>query len=325
MFLVLLVSLLLNLVFYASLKSKQGASFSSHDKHFLEEEIIDPSPAHAKIVVVDLFGLISYDFDSHNHYSMVDEIKEQLSQAREDKDVKAIILRIDSPGGEVNASDVIYNELRRTRDEFKKPIVAHMMSLGASGAYYAAMGTSHVVANEMTMTGSVGVIMSSVEFKGLFEKVGLRMHTFKSGKLKDLLAGDREPTEEEKAYVQAMVMETYHKFVGIVAKERKLDVEMLKTGLADGRILTGSMALEAKFVDQLGYYEDAVKKAKELGGVQNAKVIRYTMPFDFGRLLGEIGLASRASAKTEINLFPRNWTLQPGKAYFLPHHIFANE
>lgn len=315
----LCASLILNGVLYIALKVKESAVIEAV-RNFDEFEMVQ-SRADAKIAVIDLFGIISYGVEGQAEMTMVDDVIAKLKQAREDADVKAIVLRVDSPGGEVNASDVLYNELRKTRDQYKKPIVTHMMSMGASGAYYAAMGSSFLMANDLTITGSVGVIMQSVQYAGLLDKVGMKIHTFKSGKFKDLLAGNREPTPEELQYVQDFVMETYDKFAGIVARERRFDLEELKSGLADGRILSGAQALRARFVDKLGYFEDAVNKAKELGGVKDAKVVHYRARFTFGRLFGAWGAALLGPRQVQVSLDPGAIRLEAGKAYFLPAHL----
>lgn len=320
--LILIMSLVLNLILFLSFKIKSPRANKAFSSRGFEEKTLVVSRSDNKIAVIDLFGVITYAEPGESGESKVEEIIAQLKQAREDKSVKAIILRVNSPGGEVNASDVIYHELCKTRDQYKKPIITYMMSVAASGGYYAAMGTSYIVANEMTMTGSVGVIMQSLQYKALLDKVGVQVLTFKSGKFKDLLAGNRAPTQEELDYVQNFVMETYERFVGIVAKERKLNLEGLKSGVADGRILSGPMALKEKFVDQLGYFEDAVTKAKQLGKVRDAQVVQYMTPFDWHRILGMLGSAQTKTL--EVKWSPERFALDPGKAYFLPPHWFAN-
>jgi protease-4 len=174
----------------------------------------------------------------------------------------------------------------------------------------------------MTITGSIGVIMQSFTFADLMVKVGVKSYTFKSGKYKDVLNPTREPTEDEKQLVQTLIMEVYDKFVGIVADERGMDVEELKDGLADGRILSGKQALEAKFVDEIGYFDDAVEKAKELGGIKNkkAKVVRYVVPFSWQNVFRMFGQNDRA--KIQLELMPSQLKLQSGKLYFLPAYMF---
>lgn len=270
-----------------------------------------------KILVVHLRGIISGFEPGSFADTAVEDVKVQLRQAAEDDKIKAVVLHVDSPGGEVTASDIIYNAVRKFRDEKKKPVVVYMGSVAASGGYYVSCGASHIIANETTFTGSIGVIMETLKYKVLFDKVGLEFVTFKSGKLKDMLSGSRDITEEEKEYVQKMIMQTYDKFVGIVAKERKLPIDELKNGIADGRVVSGKDALEAKLIDQVGEIEDAYTKAMALSGTKNARIVRYVSPVGFGRFLRLLG-KSDPSRKVEVDLTSALPKLQPGRAYYLP-------
>jgi protease-4 len=251
---------------------------------------------------------------------MVDDLKMQLQQAAGDEKVKAIVLHVDSPGGEVTASDTIYNAVRRVRDESKKPIVVYMGSLAASGGYYVACGGSYLMANETTLTGSIGVIMQTINYEQLLGKVGVHTVTFKSGAFKDMLSGSRQMTDAEKEYVQGLIMQTYGKFVGIVARERQLDENALRSGLADGRVVSGKDAMEAKLINSLGEIEDAYAKAMELAKVKSAAIIRYDSPFKLGKLFRLLGQSER-SAKTTVEvkiadaLAPK---LEAGRLYYLP-------
>ena len=272
-----------------------------------------------KIAVIDVDGLISKYAEGYTgRDGMVGDIKQQLKLAVEDEEVKAIVVRIDSPGGEVLASDEIYNAILKAKKE--KPLIASMGSVAASGGYYVAVGSDYIIADEMTITGSIGVIMETLNYKGLMEKVGLQSYTFKSGKFKDLMNGSREPTPEEMALVQDLIMETYNKFVGIVATRRKMDVETLKNGLADGRVLSGTQAKVGGFVDELGDFDLAIRRAKERAKISDARGFHYYLPFSFGRLFG-------FSAKSPLNKFslsiePNPLKLESGKLYYLSSHVF---
>jgi protease-4 len=241
-----------------SVNTKEGAP------KFEEGIIADARPSKdgkttdAKIALIYLRGVISSSEAGSLGDTMVDDLKIQLQQAANDEKVKAVVLYIDSPGGEVTASDSIYNAVRKLRDggfgppARKKPVVVYMGSMAASGGFYVACGGTFLMANETTLTGSIGVIMQTVNYQQLFGKVGLETMTFKSGPFKDMLSGSREMTPEEKDYVQKMVMETYGKFVGIVARERKLSEEELRKGLADGRVISGREARDAKLINAVG-------------------------------------------------------------------------
>jgi protease-4 len=310
----LCLSLLFNFLFLVG--SLFGLGSGGPDK--FRENTLAPGEKNvsAKIAVIRLGGLISSGDMGLSVGATPEEMKQQFKQALEDKDVRAIVLAIDSPGGEVTASDDIYNIIRKARD--RKKIVVSMGAMAASGGYYAALGGSHIIARDTTFTGSIGVIMQTLNYADLFGKVGLQMVTFKSGKMKDMLSGSRPSTPEERDYVQNLVMQTYGKFVGIVATERNIPEDALRNGVADGRVLSGKDALEAKLIDQLGDLDDAVKKAIELGGAPGATVVEYRAIESFGRLLRIFGKAD-SSKKVEINLGPQSSLhLQPGRLYLLP-------
>jgi protease IV len=296
-------------------ESLTGSRHGRYQEQFVEGD----EDARDKIAVIYVSGVISDGEDGGGtEVGMVADIEDQLQEAVDDKHVKAIILRINSPGGEVVASDTIYQAVLAARD--KKPIVASIDTMGASGAYYIAVGADYIVANELSITGSIGVIMESFTYGGLADKIGVKFYTFKSGKYKDILNPSREPTEDEKALVQGLVMEVYEKFVGIVAEERDMKVDDLKNGLADGRILSGKQALDAGFVDGVGYFDDAVDKAEELASIKKSKVVRYVEPFSIRNLLRFMGKNDKA--KIQIELTPNQFKAQAGKLYFLPSYMF---
>jgi protease-4 len=216
----------------------------------------------------------------------------------------------------VTASDILYEEVAKTRA--KKPVVVSVDAVAASGGYYVACGSSYVFAHETSITASIGVIMQSVNYQNLLEKVGLEVLTFKSGKFKDLLNGARELTEAEREYVQGLINQSYDKFVGIVARERNLDEAELRNGVADGRIVSGSDALKARLVDELGGFEQALEKARELGKAPGAAAIRYTTPLAFGKLVRFLSEAPRPVGKLKLEVgAPSGSKLQSGRLYFL--------
>ncbi|MFL6589680.1 MAG: signal peptide peptidase SppA [Chthoniobacterales bacterium] len=268
-----------------------------------------------KIAVIPMRGLISSSLGGNVGDSMVDDMRLALQQARDDDRVRAVVLEIDSPGGEVTASDIIYNWVVKTRA--KKPVIVYMDSLAASGGYYVACGGKYLMANETTITGSIGVIIQTLNYEQLFNKIGLASVVFKSGKFKDMLNGARPVTPEERDYVQSFVMKTYDKFLGIVARERNLPAEQLRNTVADGRILSGKDALDNKLIDAVGQIEDAFAKAKELGNARGATVVKYGPPFTFSRFFRALG--TTGDGKIELSL-PKQLVpqLETGRAYFLP-------
>lgn len=190
--------------------------------------------------------------------------------------VKAVVIRINSPGGAVTASDIMYQDLCRFREQTHKPVVACMMDVAASGGYYLAMGCDRIYAHPTTVTGSIGVIMSLYNAAGLFGMIGVKSDPIKSGPNKDIGNPGRPMTDEERAILQHMVTNFYEQFIGVVVKGRSgsLGEERIRA-LADGRVYTGLEAKELGLVDEIGYLEDAIKAAKDMACVKDAAVIAY--------------------------------------------------
>src|SRR5438067_5662651 len=273
-------------------------------------------PSLDKIAVITMRGIISSSLPGSVTDSMVDDMRAALQQARNDDRVKAIVLEVDSPGGEVTASDAIYSALVKVRA--RKPVVVYMDSLAASGGYYVSCGGKCLMANETMITGSIGVIIQTLNYEQLLNKIGLASVVFKSGKFKDMLNGARPITPEERELVQNFIMSTYDKFLGIVAKERNLPADLLRNTIADGRILSGKEALQNKLIDGLGELDDAFAQAKQLGKTPDAKVVKYGPPFSLSRLLRVFG---ESESKVELQL-PKQLVpqLESGRAYFLPSY-----
>lgn len=274
-----------------------------------------------QVAVITLYGVISYGIAGEATESMVDDVVAKLQEARNDDRVKAVILRVDSPGGEVTASDVIYHEVVLTEEV--KPVVVFMDSMAASGGYYAAVGGTHLMANELSITGSIGVILQTYNLTGLSEKIGLDVLTVKSGGMKDLLNPFRETTPEEVAFVQKLIDETYLRFLSVVSDERGLEAEALKTGVADGRILSGKRALAEGLIDSTGYFDDAIDKALELAGLEEASVVRLDAPKTFSRLFNLLGSAMNRSGRVQVQVGPEALNLQAGKLYYISPHLFG--
>ena len=295
----------------------------------LEEVIVKDNDAANKIAVVDVDGIITGQGIDRGGVSIVDLIKEQLIRADEDHKVKAVLLKVNSPGGEVLASDEIYRLLAKFQKESGKPVVASMGSLAASGGYYVSAPCRWIVANELTITGSIGVIMHGYNYRGLMDKIGLRPEVYKSGKFKDMLSGDRNDEDipaEERQMVQALIDETFDKFKSVVAEGRQLAKEKNKDkgnalspdweDYADGRVLSGKEALKLGFVDELGDFETAVTRAKKIAGISEAKLIQYQQHFDLSDLFQLFGSTdARTTLKVDVGMdFPK---LQAGQLYFI--------
>jgi protease IV len=206
---------------------------------------------------------------------MAKTVNRHLKQYGDDSRVKAIILRIDSPGGGVSASQEIYREVKRVREEKKKKVVVSMASVAASGGYYIACPADKIFANPGTVTGSIGVIAEWFNYKGLAEWAKLKPVVFKSGEFKDTGSPTRELTEADKKYFQGMIDELYSQFVGAVTEGRQgkgeAGAELTRervVKLADGRVYTGETAKKNGLVDEIGNYEDVVKATAKLAQIK---------------------------------------------------------
>lgn len=313
------VSMFANFLLFAALAAKGSSSVAGVrllKPQVFEERVMQDgnNGSSQKIALIPLEGIIAYGQEGVLGASLVEDFKAALQQAENDEDVRAVIIQVDSPGGEITASDVLYDAVSRLARH--KPVIVYFTSIGASGAYYAACGANWIMCNPSTFTGSIGVIISTLNYQELFGKIGLQAVTFKSGKFKDMLNGAREMTPEESAYVQGLVMQSYDRFVGIVARSRKLDEKTLRDGVADGRILSGTDAYAVKLVDQLGYIEDAYDKAREMGESPDASIVRYEHGYRFENFLRLFG-QTRAQ-KIEIGLPGPKVSLEPGRVYLLP-------
>jgi protease-4 len=248
------------------------------------EEVTVCKPDHClcrdKVAIIDVEGLLvnakggslfGLSDDAENPVSL---FRERLDAAAEDKHVKAVVLRINSPGGAVTASDIMYQDLVNFRQDTHKPVVACMMDVAASGGYYVAMGADRIYAHPTTVTGSIGVIMSLYNATGLFQLLGVKSDPIKSGPNKDIGNPGRPMTPEERDILQHMVTSFYDQFVHVVVKGRNLPEERVRA-LADGRIYTGLEAHKLGLVDQVGYLEDAIQAAMDMACLKDAAVIAY--------------------------------------------------
>jgi protease IV len=236
--------------------------------------------AEAKVAVVDLQGVLTDESEESifgSRESKIVSFVEQLKAAEKDEAVKAVVLRIDSPGGDVTTSDILHHELRKFRERKKVPVVAAFMGVAASGGYYVAAGCDRIVAHPTTITGSIGVIALHVSLAGLLEKIGVKVTALKSGEKKDVASPFRELNEEDRKLLQGMIDQAHARFVRVVADGRqgRLTLDEVKR-LADGRVYTAAQAHEAKLVDRVGYLADAVDEARSLAGVKEVRLVKYS-------------------------------------------------
>lgn len=296
---------------------------SKYDPASLKEEYVMGrkmgSGRQPKIAVIRIRGVMVSDArDSFGNICDSRAVCLRIRRAKTDPSVKAVILELDTPGGEVAAADEIYHELMLFRKECKKPLVAMMNSLAASGGYYVASACKPIVARRSTLTGSIGVIISTMNYSGLFTKLGLENEVYASGKMKDMLNGGRKRTPEEVRIVRSLVECSYADFVRIVSASRNIPEKVIRSGpVGDGRIFSGKQALELGLVDTLGYFRDAVTLAAGNAKIKNYTVITYEDPFDFNRMMSM--LFSRVMPlQISVQANPSQFMLKPGVLYYLP-------
>ena len=209
----------------------------------------------------------------------------ELQAFADDPLVKAIVVRIDSPGGGVAPSQEIYNAVKRVRKEQNKTVVASMGTVAASGGYYIAVATDRILANPGTLTGSIGVIMQMANFQELLEKIGVKSVVVKTGRFKDLGSPFRPMLDEERELLESVMHDTLSQFVEAVADGRSMDAADVEQ-LADGRVFTGRQAKSVLLIDEIGDLHDAIKLAGELSGIEGTpRVLEITKPFSFQEFL----------------------------------------
>jgi protease-4 len=248
----------------------------------------------ARVAIVEIAGAIGAPADPFSLSLSQEDLLSQIRQARDDADVQAVVLRVDSPGGGVVASSEIHAELLKLQGA-GKPLVVSMGATAASGGYYVSAPADRIYANADTLTGSLGVILALTNYEEAFEKLGLRSYVYKSGELKDIGSPTRPPTGEEDQVLQAVVDEAYEGFVRVIVAGRGLPEARVRE-IADGRIYTGAQAQELGLVDELGNLDAAIAGAKELAGLETATVVRYTRSSSLRALLAGGVTAARQPA-----------------------------
>ncbi len=277
---IFILSILTNIVLFMMLMGV-GMLVMTGQSGTLIEEVIREGPAGTKIAVVSIEGVI-YDEEAENVYR-------QLKTARKDEQVKAVIIKIDSPGGTISASDQIHQEILKFREQSKKPVIAFMQGTAASGGYYASVACEKIIAEPTTITGSIGVISSYLVLEELLEnKLGIQPIVVKSGEKKDWPSSYRAPTEAEIEYIQnKLIKPALEIFINVVAKGRETSLSLTEVrNLADGSIFVAQEALENKLIDDIGYLDDAINSIKVIAGITDAQVVRYRQPFSLGNLIG---------------------------------------
>jgi protease-4 len=228
--------------------------------------VLDAPFAGNKVAVVELTGVMTSSYDAGSRAMSARRVIEQLERYRDDGSVKAVVLRVDTPGGTVVAAQEIHGELLRLRQVSGKKVVVSMGDLAASGGYYVSCAADRVFASPGTLTGSIGVIMQFPNYQGLLGKIGIGANTIKSGEFKDLGNGARDMTDRDRRLLQDLVDDVYGQFVEAVAAGRKMSPERVRP-LADGRIYSGRQAKDLGLVDELGDLDAAVAAAGKLAGI----------------------------------------------------------
>ena len=250
----------------------------------LEERVLS-GEGKDKIVLMDIAGVITSEEGSSSlggvkKPGMLAQMREQLDRARGDRNVKAVVLRINSPGGGVTASDTLYHEIKRFKMETGVKVIAHFLDAGTSGAYYAALASDRITAQPTSITGSIGVIMLRIDATGLMQKIGVQTLEISSGEQKGMGSPFRPVSPEEKKIFQAMIDSLYGRFVGVVADDRKMTSERVRQ-LADGRIYTSQESKDAGLIDDIGYLDDAFAQARKLANLERATVVTYLRPGEY--------------------------------------------
>lgn len=251
------------------------------------ETVVEDGSMNERIALLTVDGVIQdtgsatslFAAEGYNHQFFL----QQLEQVKADDSVKAIVLQVNSPGGGVVESAEIYREIREIQEETEKPIYVSMGSMAASGGYYISASADKIFVNKETMTGSIGVIMQSINYGKLAEKYGVEFVTIKSGPYKDIMSPTREMTEVERNMMQEMLNDSYEEFVDIIEQGRNMTEAEVKK-VADGRIVNGRQAIEAGLADDFGFLEDVIAAIKTDHDLENAEVFEYGHSQSFGSL-----------------------------------------
>ncbi len=242
-----------------------------------ERYVAGPITAKDKVAVIRIEGII---FDN-----TVEFAERQLRQAREDKQIKAVVMRVDSPGGTVSGSDKIWREVQLLKNA-GKPVIVSMGGVAASGGYYVSAPADQIIAEPTTTTGSIGVILELPNASELMDKIGVEFHSITAGEWKGAGSPFEPLSDRDRERFQQMVDETYNRFLKIVAQGRELTLEEART-VAEGKVFTAEEALDNGLVDRLGYLEDAIAEAITQSGLSKPRVVRYQKPISFpGTLFG---------------------------------------
>ncbi|MGB7156664.1 MAG: signal peptide peptidase SppA [Tepidisphaeraceae bacterium] len=273
-----------------------------------------------KIAVIEVAGILvnartgGFLQPTENKLSL---FKEQLDRAATDDKVKAVVLRVNSPGGTVTASDTMYTLLTRFKEKTRKPVIASLQEVAASGGYYVACASDEVMACPTSVVGSIGVIFNTYDVQNGLSKIGVRAEAIKSGPLKDMGSPFKAITPEERAVMQGMVDEYYARFVSVVKEHRTIDGDDNIRTATDGRVFSGEQALKLGLVDRTGLLEDAIKLARQTANAPGAKVIMYKRPYGYAGSIYANGPTPAPQANVTHLQLPGSDSLMPTGFYYL--------
>ncbi len=273
-----------------------------------------------KIALIELEGMLinartgGFMQPTENKVSL---FKEQLDRAASDRRVKAVVLRVNSPGGTVTASDTMYEMLSRFRQRTGKPVIASLQEVAASGGYYVACAADEIVASPTSVVGSIGVIVNTFDASRGLDKLGIRSEAIKSGPLKDMGSPFKAMTPDERSVMQGMVDEYYARFLTVVRNHRTLGTEEKSRLATDGRVFSGKQALDVGLVDRVGLLEDAIKLARQSAKAPGARAIMYKRPYGFSGSIYANGPAPTPNANVTHLHIPGTESILPTGFYYL--------
>jgi protease-4 len=273
-----------------------------------------------KVAIIDVEGVIRSSESTSLLFpeeSTLLEMKARLDAARSDPEVKAVVLRISSPGGEVTACDILHQEVMRLRRDRKIPVVASILDQGTSGAYYIAAAADRIIAHPTSVVGSIGVIMYNLDLSGLLGKIGVNAAPIKSADKKDINSPFRPMTADERAILQKLVDDLYQRFVAVVDEGRTQLGKEEVLAVADGRVVSGIEAERLKLVDRTGYLADAIEEAARAAGIETPTVVQYTRIARSGASIYGIGPEKPAARELRVSLDAG--MLSVPKLYYLWH------
>jgi protease-4 len=244
---------------------------------------------------------------------------QQMEKAAQDRNVKAVVLRVNCPGGTVTASDLMYEIVKDFREKTHKPVIAATQEVAASGGYYVCCGADQIVVHPTSVVGSIGVIFSTFELSQLMDKVGVKSEAIKSGPLKDMGSPFKALGDNERAVMQAMVDDYYARFVELVKTRRQISNPDTVKLTTDGRVFTGTRAVELGLADRTGRLEDALDLARTLGKAPGAKAVLYKRPYGYsGSIYADTAIAPPGEADRTMKLeMPGSHRILPGGFYYL--------